>query len=521
MADQEDAMYSSAGRRDDSPIDGDPRNEREGSRESDHDDRDRRRRGGGYERDLRRENRRYAPYPSADERSNSRRQSGSGGKECRVYVWNLPYSVKWQDLKDFMKKVGDVGYVDIIEDSHGKSKGCGIVEFRHKDDAEKAIKELHGTEFKGRSIHIREDRIEEDRSDRRRTTSSRGSDLGSSYGSGHGGSSLALGGSGGGGGPLGNIGGLLGLGFGNFAQGINYKTDPLSCTVFVSNLDYSVTWQRLKDKFRGAGNVVRADINLDSDHKSKGFGTVQFETATEAINAVSMFHGHVLCDRAMSVRLDRNAPIMQQLSNTGLNNPNMNRGGAGAGPGAGMNPMAVLQLFQSLQGLTQLAQLTNNLGGGSGGLGAALGNLSGGGGIGGVGGPGGIPDTPGSNPLAALGGLGMLGSTLLGGGGSSGGGGGNMGGGLGGSHHSDGGTAGRQVFVRNLPWRYTWQDLKDKFKGAGRVVRADIMTESSGRSKGCGTVLFETSEDAAHAISMFNGTMVDGRELDVRLDRLG
>ena len=35
---------------------------------------------------------------------------------------------------------------------------------------------------------------------------------------------------------------------------------------------------------------------------------------------------------------------------------------------------------------------------------------------------------------------------------------------------------------------------------AGRVVRADIMTESSGRSKGCGTVLFETSEDAAHAI---------------------
>ena len=37
---------------------------------------------------------------------------------------------------------------------------------------------------------------------------------------------------------------------------------------------------------------------------------------------------------------------------------------------------------------------------------------------------------------------------------------------------------------------------------SGRVVRADIMTESSGRSKGCGTVLFETSEDAAHAISI-------------------
>lgn len=102
MADHEEALYS--GRRDDSPIDHDARNEREGSRESDHDDRDQRRRGGGYERDLRRESRRFAPYPSQDERSSSRGQSGSGGKECRVYVWNLPYQVRWQDLKDYMKK---------------------------------------------------------------------------------------------------------------------------------------------------------------------------------------------------------------------------------------------------------------------------------------------------------------------------------------------------------------------------------------------------------------------------------
>ena len=30
------------------------------------------------------------------------------------------------------------------------------VEFRYKEDVEKAIKELHGTDFRGRSIHIRE-----------------------------------------------------------------------------------------------------------------------------------------------------------------------------------------------------------------------------------------------------------------------------------------------------------------------------------------------------------------------------
>ena len=125
MADHEE-LYS--GRHDDSPIDHDSRNEREGSRESDHDDRDQRRRGGGYERDLRRESRRFAPYPSQDERSSSRGQSGSGGKECRVYVWNLPYQVRWQDLKDYMKK-GTVTFLLFSRHSKGfyfAAKRCYI-----------------------------------------------------------------------------------------------------------------------------------------------------------------------------------------------------------------------------------------------------------------------------------------------------------------------------------------------------------------------------------------------------------
>ena len=71
---------------------------------------------------------------------------------------------------------------------------------------------------------------------------------------------------------------------------------------------------------------------------------------------------------------DRNAPIMQQLSNAGMNNANMGRGNAAGGA---MNPVAVLQLLQSLQGLSQLAQLTSNLNNSGGGLGAALGSLTG------------------------------------------------------------------------------------------------------------------------------------------------
>ena len=57
--------------------------------------------------------------------------------------------------------------------------------------------------------------------------------------------------------------------------------EPAAVMFFANN---SLTY--LLGELCFSGNVVRADINLDSDHKSKGFGTVQFETATEAINAV-------------------------------------------------------------------------------------------------------------------------------------------------------------------------------------------------------------------------------------------
>ena len=64
------------------------------------------------------------------------------------------------------------------------------------------------------------------------------------------------------------------------------------------------------------------------------------------------------------------------------------------------------------------------------------------------------------------------------------------------------GTEGKTLYVGNLSWDVSWQDLKDHFKAAGNVVHADVMTEAAtGRSKGCGLVTFGNEEDAANAIS--------------------
>jgi len=42
----------------------------------------------------------------------------------------------------------------------------------------------------------------------------------------------------------------------------------------------------LKDLFRAAGNIVRADINIGADGRAKGSGTVIFETAKDAQSAI-------------------------------------------------------------------------------------------------------------------------------------------------------------------------------------------------------------------------------------------
>jgi RNA recognition motif-containing protein len=78
---------------------------------------------------------------------------------------------------------------------------------------------------------------------------------------------------------------------------------------------------------------------------------------------------------------------------------------------------------------------------------------------------------------------------------------------------------GRLLYVGNIPWRTSWQDLKDLFREAGEVIRVDIPTASDGRSRGFATVLFETPEAAADAIRKFHDMELEGRKLIVREDQ--
>ena len=175
--------------------------------------------------------------------------------------------------------------------------------------------------------------------------------------------------------------------------------------VYVSNLAWSVSWQDLKDFFRKAGVVVYASVMQDNG-RSKGRGVVEFETPEEAALAIETLNDVEFEGRPISVREDREENTRRQSRN---------------------EPRDEVRPASSL---------------------------------------------------------------------------------------------GRRVFVSNLAWSTSWQDLKDYFRQVGKVAYASVMTEDdTGRSKGCGIVEFETSDEANKAIQTMHDTELDGRKIIVREDR--
>lgn len=76
-----------------------------------------------------------------------------------IYVGNLNYRVREDDLKQVMEEYGTVESVKIIKDREtGKSKGFAFVEMSNDAAAQKAIEELNEAEFEGRQMVVKEAR---------------------------------------------------------------------------------------------------------------------------------------------------------------------------------------------------------------------------------------------------------------------------------------------------------------------------------------------------------------------------
>ncbi|KAL0637782.1 g-strand binding protein [Maublancomyces gigas] len=370
----------------------------------------------------------------------------SSQQDRRVYVGNLSYDVKWHHLKDFMRQAGEVLFADVLLLPNGMSKvgttGCGIVEYATRDQAQTAVSTLSNQNLMGRLVYVREDREAEPRFTGQQSVRP-------PYGGGPGGPGGYPGGYQGppGGGPPG--GGIPGAGR----------------QIYVSNLPYTVGWQDLKDLFRQAGSVVRADVHIGPDGRPKGSGVVVFETPEDARQAIQQFNNYEWQGRQLEVREDRFAGSSGGGFPGGRGGFPGARGGGGFGGGFGSR------------------------GGGFGGRGGGFGGGYGGG-RGGFGGSSynGAP-APGAGDFASIPPNDFT------------------------DHATSGGDRSSTIYVRNLPWSTSNDDLVELFNTIGKVERAEIQYEPNGRSRGTGVVQFDSAENAETAISKFSGYLYGGRPL--------
>ncbi|KAL8713892.1 MAG: hypothetical protein Q9220_002038 [cf. Caloplaca sp. 1 TL-2023] len=418
-----------------------------------------------------------APQPprSFEERAQAKEQMmasvrESSQQERRVYVGNLSYDVKWHHLKDFMRQAGEVLFADVLLLPNGMSKlltWYRIVEYATRDQAQQAVNTLSNQNLMGRLVYVREDREAEPRFTG--PPPARGGYEAGPPRGGYGGSHAPSGPPSGGGGRQ------------------IFVNNPHDADRS-SQLPYNVGWQDLKDLFRQAGMcsaslfpsgsrsldhpdmrftaqqgaVIRADVHLGHDGRPKGSGIVAYEHPEDARNAIAQFNGYDWQGRMLEVREDRFAGPPGGGGYAGGG-----RGGFGMGARGGFAPR-----------------------GGFAGRGGFGGGYSGGRGGYGGGGYGGAPAASFDNNAAAS----AAPNAFT-------------------DYASSGGERSETIYVRNLPWSTSNEDLVELFTTIGKVERAEIQYEPNGRSRGTGVVQFDSTENAETAISKFTGYQYGGRPL--------
>ncbi len=74
-----------------------------------------------------------------------------------IYVGNLSYDIKEEELKELFVEFGTVESCKIIMDRFtGKSKGYGFIEMPENSEAETAVNALNGKSITGRDIRVNE-----------------------------------------------------------------------------------------------------------------------------------------------------------------------------------------------------------------------------------------------------------------------------------------------------------------------------------------------------------------------------
>ncbi|RPA74854.1 hypothetical protein BJ508DRAFT_312535 [Ascobolus immersus RN42] len=287
-------------------------------------------------------------------------EAGDDDELVIVMVANLPWKIRWQDLKDLTRKfTAKVERAEVYCHEDGHSKGFGYISVRGHDAANMIISQLDGYDYNGRKLKARIGSIPQARKaseclsdtpvptnwDRilSGTTSPGNASPALSHASHftHNTDTTLVAGSSSSHHPVHNHGHHHGNNSNLNPSAAIYTLSPHSQLpvniangvveieprgIFIGNVPFNTTWMELKDHLRAAGNILRCDVPHFADGKPRGYAVALFETPKEAKEAVALFDGTPFAGRALRVRLDRFCETKNPR--TPRNHQN---GGAGAG----------------------------------------------------------------------------------------------------------------------------------------------------------------------------------------------
>ncbi|KAI8334246.1 hypothetical protein BC941DRAFT_432471 [Chlamydoabsidia padenii] len=166
-----------------------------------------------------------------------------------VYVKNLVSDITEQELQELFGGFGPIGSVWIQRDDQGHSRGFGFINYERPEDAERAVSQMHATEYIGKRLFV----------SRAQKRSERQEELK------------------------------------KHQQGVN---------LYVKHLADGVDDQVLKDVFAPFGVITSAKVMREEKTcQSKGFGFVCFHTPQEANKAVGEMNGATVMGKSIYVAL--------------------------------------------------------------------------------------------------------------------------------------------------------------------------------------------------------------------------
>lgn len=77
----------------------------------------------------------------------------------QVVVHNLPWDCSWQALRAAFEGIGPIERADVVFDSHGRSRGFGVVRFGNRESALLAVEKMNDATISGRVVSVRVDRF--------------------------------------------------------------------------------------------------------------------------------------------------------------------------------------------------------------------------------------------------------------------------------------------------------------------------------------------------------------------------